>query len=306
MPGTDEETDLNDGQSSLDSESDNDLDEGDDPFDPYAEEFLDDEYEGGSDGEEGESSDDDGDDGKKKPDQSTQYKDLQRAYTESRERIKELEQSGSDADAVAHKFVQFGGVDKALAALDFVNNDTDFRDLATKKANKETIGLDESKMTPQQKEALELVRKVVRSELTPFASEMKGKLDEIVSKEISPHTAAMQEANLEVLTEKMDAKFGDKWIEQLDSMEKLKGELPERVRIAPTFKDLTSLYLRSLVEDDKFDTFTLARAKLLSKGKKAKSTNRPRSTGDGAKKSFKDKPKTIFEAAKIAEARGKE
>jgi hypothetical protein len=296
MSNMNEGTGIEDGQPSTD-------DEFDDEYDPFDNEFDDDDFEEGSDDDEGQSSDDGDNEGSEAPDQSAHYKELQRAYTESRDRIKELEQSLSEKDAVAHKFVQFGGVDKAMAALEYINTDTDFRELATRKANKETIGLDESKMSPQQKEALDLVRKVVRSELTPFAQELDGKLKTVIDKEISPHTSAMQQANLEVLTDKMTDKYGEKWIDQLDSMEKLKGELPERVRVAPSFKDLETLYISSLSQDGKLDAFTLARAKVLSKSKKAKSTNRPRSTGDGAKRSSKERPKTIAEAAKIAESR---
>lgn len=291
MPEEETGTEVDDRQSveedlfGEDVESDDDVTLTEDEIDEESEESNDDE--GQPDETEEEKED--------KFDYKKGYKELQKGYNESREEVKGEK---SQRESLENQFVRFGGVDKALTALDFVNTDQDFRDLVVKKQNNEIIGVDESKFSPQQKEAFHTVRQVVKGELAPVIAEFNQKLKQLVDSEISPHTNAMKDVNLEHHIDKMTEKYGEDWLSQLDSMEKLKSTLPEQAKIAPTFKDIDRLYIESLREEGKFDAFIIKQAKQLAKGKSSKTTKRPKSSG-GTETGEKDKdkpPADILEA----------
>lgn len=283
MPADETGTEVDDGQSveedlfGEDVESDDDVTLTDGEVDEESEE---------SDEDEGQP-DETEEDKEDKFDYKKGYKELQKGYNESREEVKE---SNTQRESLENQFVRFGGVDKAMAALDFVNTDQDFRDLVVKKQNNEIIGVDESKLSPQQKEAFNTVRQVVKGELAPVIADFNKKLKELVDSEISPHTNAMKDVNLEHHIDKMTDKYGDGWLSQLDSMEKLKSTLPDQAKIAPTFNDIDRLYIESLRENGLFDKFIISQAKVLAKGKKDKTTKRPRSSG-GTETGEKDKSK---------------
>jgi len=230
------------------------------------------------------------------------YKELQRGYNESREEVKE---SNTQLESLKNQLNRFGGVEKVVQALEYISTDQDFKDLAVKKQNSEVVGIDESKLSPQQKEAFNTIRKVVKSELSPVISEFNNKLKELVNTEINPHTSAMKDVNLEHHIDKMSQKYGPGWMKQLDSMDKLKGSLSDKAKIAPTFKDLDRLYKESLEEDGLFDDFIIKQAQELAKGKKGKTTSRPKSSGGTeTSESNKDKPPaSIIEAGQRVLAR---
>lgn len=291
MPEDETGTEVDDGQSveedlfGEDVESDDDVTLTEDEVDEESEEPGEDEGQPGETEEEKED----------KFDYKKGYKELQKGYNESREEVKE---STAQRESLENQFVRFGGVDKALTALEYVNTDQDFRDLVVKKQNNEIIGVDESKLSPQQKEAFNTVRQVVKSELAPVITDFNKRLKELVDSEISPHTNAMKDVNLEHHIDKMTDKYGDGWLSQLDSMEKLKSTLSPQAKIAPTFKDIDRLYIESLRETGKFDAFIIKQAKELAKGKSSKTTRRPKSSG-GTETSEKDKskpPADILEA----------
>lgn len=256
-------------------------------------------------GDEEEPTDDDGDpdDDSSKDGYEKRYKDLQKAHSKSQD---DLKAERDERESLEHNLTRFGGIDQAIKALDYVTNDKDFKELAAKKSKGETVSeIDESKMSPQGKEALNTVRQVVKEQFTPFRSEIESMLKEVIEKNINPHTNAMKDVNLEHHIDKMTDKYGEGWLTQLDSMEKLKSTLSEQARVAPTFIDIDRLYKDSLEKDGKFDAFIIEQASRLAKGKKSKTTKRHKSSG-GTSTSEKDKnkpPKDIFEAARRVTAR---
>lgn len=230
------------------------------------------------------------------------YKEIQRVYSESRDEVKE---SNTQLESLENQLNRFGGIEKVVQTLDYITADQDFKDLAVKKQNSEIVGIDESKLSPQQKEAFNTIRKVVKSELSPIVNEFNARLKELVNTEINPHTSAMKDVNLEHHIDKMSQKYGSGWMNQLDSMNKLKGSLSDQAKIAPTFKDLDRLYKESLEEDGLYDEFIMQQAQQLTKSKKGKTTSRPRSSG-GTETSENDKdkpPNSIVEAGRRVLAR---
>lgn len=293
MPEKETGTELEDGQPADDlefeDEDDTLLTEGDEETE-------------GSDDDEGQSDDDSEEDDF---DYKKGYKEVQKAYNDSREELKEEK---SQRGTLENQMVRFGGAEKAIEALDFISTDSDFRELAAKKSSGEAISkIDESKMSPQAKEALNTVRLVVKEALGPMSAEFDSKLRAIVEKDINPHTQAIKDVNLEHHIDKMTQKYGKEWLGQLDSMEKLKSTLPENARIAPTFKDIDRLYIESLREDGKFESFIIKQAKSLAKSMKDKTTKRHKSSG-GTETTGKDKgkpPSSIIEAGRRVLAKQK-
>lgn len=237
------------------------------------------------DGEDEEESDEGKDPGK-------DYKELQKVYGESQEEVKSLRE-------LASAFEEFGGVEKALGALKFIQNDPEFSALATKKSRGEIEGVDESKMSPQAKEAIELMRKVTRQEVAVLLKIHDDKIDKRFVDTVEPEIAAAREVRIDKMIGQMSDKYGSEWMEQLKSMEKLGDTLDPKVSKAPKFGDLEDIYFKSLRLDGKFDAFLVKRGNKVVKTRKSKSINRPSSTDTMAKEAAK--PKTMQEAAVIAE-----
>ncbi len=294
MPTEEDGTGLDDGQS-----NDDDLfDEEDDVIVSDIEQDDDSGETGDDEGQSDKTGEDD------KFDFEQGYKEIQRVYSESRDEVKE---TNSQLESMKNLLDRFGGVEKVVQTLDYITADQDFKDLAIKKQNSEIVGIDESKLSPQQKEAFNTIRKVVKSELSPIVTEFNNRLKELVNTEINPHTSAMKDVNLEHHIDKMSQKYGSGWMKQLDSMNKLKGSLSDQAKVAPSFKDLDRLYKESLEEDGLYDEFIMQQAQQLAKSKKSKTTSRPRSSG-GTETSDNDKerpPNSIVEAGRRVLARDK-
>jgi len=253
--------------------------------------------------------DDDSDDEDEHPDNDSddnsnyesRYKDLQSEFTKTKE---ELISQRDSLSGIEHKLTAFGGIDKALAALEYVTTDPDFKSLAERKQKGEVIdGIDESKMSPAEKNAFDTVKKMVGSLLSPFQQEMNQKLDNVVKTKIDPQTRAMNDVSMEQHIDKMTEKYGDKWLEQLDSMEKHKDLLSETAQVAPSFKDVERLFIESMREDGKLDKFAMDRAKFLSQKAKKKSVNRSKSNSSLSKSNQLKPAKSIMEAGKRALAK---
>ena len=234
----------------------------------------------------------------------SRYKNLQSEFTKTKE---ELIGQRESLSGIEHKLTAFGGVDKALAALEYVTTDPDFKSLAERKQKGEVIdGIDESKMTAAEKNAFDTVKKMVGSLIAPIQNEMNQKLESVVSTKIDPHTKAMNDVSMEQHIDKMTEKYGDKWLEQLDSMEKHKGLLGETAQIAPSFKDVERLFLESMREDGKMDKFAMDRARFLASKAKKKSVNRSKSNSSLSKSDQLKPAKSIMEAGKRALAKMEE
>jgi len=232
----------------------------------------------------------------------TRYKDLQSEFTKTKD---ELISQRESLSGIEHRLTAFGGVDKALQALEYVTTDPDFKHLTEQKQKGEVInGIDESKMTPAEKNAFETVKKMVSSLLQPFQTDINQKLESVVKTKIDPHTQAMNDVSMEQHIDKMTDKYGEKWLEQLDSMETHKDLLSETSKIAPSFKDVERLFIESLREDGKLDKFAMDRAKFLSNKAKKKSVSRQRSQSSNLKGPDANKPAgSILEAGKRAMAK---
>ena len=266
----------------------------DDENDDY---FLEDDEEEPTDDEE--HPDDDGDDSN----YEARYKNLQSEFTKTKE---ELISQRESLSGIEHKLTAFGGIDKALGALEYVTTDPDFKSLAEKKQKGESPSdIDESKMSESEKAAFSTVKKMVSSLLKPYQQEIDQKFDSVVKTKIDPTANAMSDISMEQHIEKMTEKYGDKWLEQLDSMEKHKDLLSETAQVAPSFKDVERLFIESMREDGNLDKFVMSRAKFLAKGAMNKSVGR--SNTRSVSKSNQNKPaKSIMEAGRRVLAKMKE
>ena len=283
-----EETEFQAGESEL-----SDLDEiklGHD--NPYASQEEEEDEETAEDAGESDSSEGEDERGGKEGSSDHNYKELQRSYGESREEVKLLKDLNS-------KFDRFGGLEKALNALEFVSNDPDFKELAARKSRGDIPGLDEKNMSPEAKKALELVRQTARQEVDAFRKEHKSEISDLLKNVIEPEIAANREIRMEKLAEQMTDMFGEVWLEQVESMTKLGDTISSQVAKNPKIGDLEDLFYKSLRIDGKLDAFLAEKGNKAVMKRKKLSVNRQRSS-DTRPKSI-GKPKDMTEAAMMAE-----
>ena len=260
---------------------------------PYATRKDDEDEETAEDAGESDESEDGENDGKDEGESSdSNYKELQRSFGESREEVKSLKEGTSQFD-------RFGGIEKALGALEFISNDPDFKELAAKKSRGEIPGLDEKSMSPEAKSALELVRKTARQEVEVLRQEHKKEIEDLIKDRIEPEMAANREVRLEKLIEQMNDMYGEVWTEQLDSMERLGDTLSPQATRNPKIGDIEDLFYKSLRVDGKLESFLAKKGNKAVMKRKGQSVNRQRSSATTPKSMIK--PKTMAEAAMLAE-----
>lgn len=245
--------------------------------------------------------DDDGDPGEKEQEvkkgadsYESRYKELQKTYGASREEVKGLKGKLTSIEQALEKH---GGLEKVAQVMNYITSDPDFVDLATKKQRGEHLGIDESKLDPKAKEALNLVRRAARAEIAEYKREVEAKLDKLKSENIVPFEGTVQEMQMEKIALSMNEKYGPDWAEYLDTMDRLGGFSSK-----PNFKEVENVFLDALREEGKFDSFMQKQAEKRVEQRKSKSVTRTKSADTTpAKKS--GKAGNMVEAARRAARR---
>lgn len=217
-----------------------------------------------------------------------QYKSMERYISKTRDELSDLKSSSS---AIEGALAKYGGLDKALQLVDYVSSDPDFKQLIEKKS-RGVSSVDESTMSPESKEAMQIVRDVAKEVVAAEIRQLKQNT-------IDPHFKAVNDRNLDVLATEMTSKFGDNWLEYADDMQLLAEDLSDSKRNDLKFDDLENLYIMALNRAGKLDEFSTTKKQVKEKKKIEKSTPRARSTNVESNKP-EGKPKDLFEAAQRA------
>ena len=97
----------------------------------------------------------------------------------------------------------------------------------------------------------------------------------------------------------MDKTYGEQWSDKLETIQELTADWSETKMAKLKFSDVEEQYIISLKRAGEFDAFA---AKIYKeKLEKLKEKSTPLSRGGRTKKSFKGKPRDMFDAAKRAE-----
>jgi hypothetical protein len=210
-------------------------------------------------------------DGMDAPTLHKSYKAIQSEYTRLNEQFKELE--------------KYGGPQQLREWADYLSNDPDFAVWVKNKQAKNVFGIDENDMTPEQKEAMNLVKKMA-------SLEAQNQISQVVKSQIEPLAEAYKQQILDTHFKTMDGKYGTDWHEMRDVMSELSKDLPEKIQNKPEFDDIEDLYFRALRRSGKFDSYARKLHEKSLMEKKAKSTDRPKTSVDSAPR----KSRTIQEA----------
>lgn len=221
------------------------------------------------------------------------YKEMQSMYSKTQNRASELEGQLSE---IEDRLKPLGGLEGVVRSLTYVQTDPDYRALTAKKSGQSIPGVDESNLTPEAKEALELVKKTVRAEL---AQEMRA-YDE---QHVRPLADQVRQTNLDSIADSLLDNHGEQFQEQLPTIERLAKKLPQVLLDNPTYEVMETLYHESLREDGKAEAYYLQQHQNKVDGRKGKVTGAPRSSGVSPNTPKFNKPKTMFDAARIADKR---
>lgn len=216
------------------------------------------------------------------------YKAMEQYVSKTRDEISDLK---SQNQAIENALNPYGGIDKALNLVQYVSSDPDFAELIKKKSRGDS-SIDESKMSPDAKEAMKIVRdvakEVVREEITQLRQTT-----------IDPHIKNVNDKNLDILATQMTDKFGDDWLEYADQMQEMAEDYSVSKRNSLDLEDVEGLYIRALNKAGKLDKFSTVKKQQKEQKKINKSTPRSKTTSVGSNK--KDgKPTDLFDAASRA------
>ena len=260
--------------------------------DDFGKEVMDDEDAGGelsAEEEEGELVDEESSDDEFSP-ESKSYREIQSMYSKTQNKASELE---GDLQQIEDRLAPLGGLDKVVQALNYVQSDPEFMALARKKQGQTIPGIDESNMTPETKEALELVKQTVRAELAPHLNQLKSEQHNLSDQ--------VRQGKLDDIADDLLQNFGDEFAEQLPTIEKLAKTLPKEQLDNPSYKLMESLFFDSLREDGKAENYYLHQYQNKVNDKRGKSTGMPRSGNIGASMPKQARPKTMFDAMRVAD-----
>jgi hypothetical protein len=203
------------------------------------------------------------------------YKSLQGEYTKVNESFKELE--------------KYGGAKQLREWADYLSNNPRFADWVKQEQAKNVLGVDESTMSDEQREAMKLVRNMA-------SLEAQEQVSKVVKDQIQPLAEAYKQQILDTHFKTMDSKYGNDWHEMRDIMSELSKELPESKQNKPEFDDIEDLFFRAVRKAGKYESYA---AKVYEKKlteKKSKSSDRPKTSSGESNL----KPKSIQEAYEIA------
>jgi hypothetical protein len=221
------------------------------------------------------------------------YKEMQSMYSKTQNKNSELE---GQINELENQLKPFGGLEGVVKSLTYVQNDPEYRALTAKKAGQSIPGVDEANLTPEAKEALELVKKTVRAEL---ANEMR-QYDE---RTVKPLADQVRQTNLDSIADSLLETHGEQFQEQLPTIERLAKKLPQVLLDNPTYEIMETLFHESLREDGKAEAYYLDRYQTKVNGKRGKVTGSPKTSGASPNAPKFNKPKTMFDASRIADKR---
>lgn len=225
---------------------------------------------------------------------SKSYREMQSMYSKTQNKASDLE---GQLQQIEDRLAPLGGLDKVVQALTYVQNDPDYRALTERKAGRtsQTIpGVDESTLTPEAKEALDLVRKTVDAEV-------RSKLAQMKQEQIDPLTDQIRQSSLNSIADDLLENYGEQFQDQLPTIERLAKELPQETLDNPTYRDMEDLFHKSLREDGKAESYYLGQHQAKVTGKKQKVTGSPSSGRAESSMPKMAKPKTMFDAARVAD-----
>ena len=223
--------------------------------------------------------------------ESKSYKEMQSMYSKTQNEKSELE---GQLSQIEDRLASLGGLENVVQALTYVQTDPDFRALTAKKAGQSIPGVNDADLTPEAKEALDLVRKTVQAELQPVVSRLKRE-------QIDPLADQIRQSSLNDIADSLLENYGEQFQEQLPTIERLAKSLPKEVLDNPTYKTMESLFHDSLREDGKAEAYYLSGYQDKVTGKRSKVTGSPKGGRADSDMPKFSKPKTMFDAARIAD-----
>ena len=242
-------------------------------------------------GDEGELVDEEPSDNEIHDPESKSYKEMQSMYSKTQNEKSELE---GQLSQIEDRLASLGGLENVVQALTYVQTDPDFRALTAKKAGQSIPGVNDADLTPEAKEARDLVRKTVQAELQPVVSRLKRE-------QIDPLADQIRQSSLNDIADSLLENYGEQFQEQLPTIERLAKSLPKEILNNPTYKTMESLFHDSLREDGKAEAYYLSGYQDKVTGKRSKVTGSPKGGRADSDMPKFSKPKTMFDAARIAD-----
>jgi len=198
------------------------------------------------------------------------YKELQTTYGKTNEQLKALE--------------QFGGVDGAKQALDYIMNDPEFSSLIEARSKGEAPVQEE--YDEDTRRALELVEKIADKKNQDF-----------YSRHVAPIVEKAQRESLDKAAKDMDGKY-EGWREyNQDMIELAKKEAAQGISREPNLETMEELYLKAVLKRGDFEKVAAQSYQKVLAQKKKLSTDKPESPPKGADK----KPSTLMESLMAAQ-----
>ena len=223
--------------------------------------------------------------------ESKSYKEMQSMYSKTQNEKSELE---GQLSQIEDRLASLGGLENVVQALTYVQTDPDYQALTAKKAGQSIPGVNDADLTPEAKEALDLVRKTVQAELRPVVSRLQRE-------QIAPLADQIRQSSLNDIADSLLENYGEQFQEQLPTIERLAKSLPKELLNNPTYKTMESLFHDSLREDGKAEAYYLSGYQDKVTGKRSKVTGSPKGGRADSDMPKFSKPKTMFDAARIAD-----
>lgn len=242
-------------------------------------------------GDEGELVDEEPSDNDIHDPESKSYREMQSMYSKTQNEKSELE---GQLSQIEDRLASLGGLENVVQALTYVQTDPDYQALTAKKAGQSLPGVNDADLTPEAKEALDLVRKTVQAELRPVVSRLQRE-------QIAPLADQIRQSSLNDIADSLLENYGEQFQEQLPTIERLAKSLPREILNNPTYKTMESLFHDSLREDGKAEAYYLSGYQDKVTGKRSKVTGSPKGGRADSDMPKFSKPKTMFDAARIAD-----
>jgi hypothetical protein len=190
------------------------------------------------------------------------YKALQSEFTKRNE----TEKGWKD------RFQAFGGIDKAHEHLNFLVNDPAFHDYLKSRQSQEYVGgQDISQMDDEQKQAVELVQKIVDQTVA-------SRLENFKRENLDPLANSYHKDSIANTLGEIENDWGDIYRENKDAMAEVVKSLPENVRNNPSKDDLTDLMWSVIRRSGNFEKYAAQFHAQSVKSKKENSTTPPPTT----------------------------
>jgi hypothetical protein len=223
-------------------------------------------------------------------DWEAQYKEIQSAFSKATDDLKGLKET-------VGKFDNFGGADKVIEYVDYLTKDPEFANWVKSRQSKNAFGIDESQLQPEEKQAVDLVQKMIKSALAEKEAELERKWES----KINPVAETVRANTIQKHFGEMDSKYGEDWREMNTAMDEILASEPDRVKTSPSFEDIEHLYIKALLKEGKMDDFA---SKIYEKNLKNKTAQAADAPSMKHGKSARKQAETIMEAYEQAIADG--